>query len=118
MKLSAMTTEQATNAICLMAEPIGTIGQDAEFHPMIVAIGDAMQSDKFMATTIGISKAVPFLLKKHKQDTYTIICAMTGKTMEQVAHQNIVTTIKEVKEFFDKDFIELFMSSVGSELNE
>lgn len=65
MKISQMTTEQATNAICMMAEPIGRIGADEEFAPMLLDIGTAYRTNRLMAASMAIAKAVPFLLKKH-----------------------------------------------------
>lgn len=42
------------------------------------------------------------------------MAAMTLKGEDEIKKQNFIVTAKAIKEFFDRDFLDLFMQSVQS----
>ena len=65
-----------------------------------------------------VGALVPALMGAHFDDMVTIVAAMTGKTEEGVRAQNGFATVRDVKSFFDEDFLDFFRSSAAQELNE
>ena len=64
-----------------------------------------------------VGSLVPALLGTHFDDMVTIVAAMTGKTEEGVRAQNGFATIRDVKSFFDEDFLDFFKSSAAQDQN-
>ena len=64
-----------------------------------------------------VGALVPALLGTHFDDMVAIVAAMTGKTEEGVRVQNGFATVRDVKSFFDEDFIDFFKPSAAQEQN-
>lgn len=117
MKFSEMTTERCMNTMCVLAEPIGNLAGDEELFKAIQHFSSKKVQDQPKTTTIAeiCKKLIPLAFGKHKEDVYKVISAMTAKPVEKIAEQPIKTTIDEVTEFFDEDFVSFFTSSVNTE---
>lgn len=109
-----MTTDQLMGALCDISEPAGRIMDGAqELAERIAgllkgwAAGDA-------ATVRAVLEIVPYLLKKHRADTLTIVSALTGKTAEEIMAANGLEIIREVRDSVDQELIRLFFSPGGT----
>ena len=112
MKISQMTTDQATDALCKITPPLTRMVADKEAVPMLQQVLDASKDDNAAeALTAVLMKAVPYLLKDHKEDVFEIIGGLNGKTAQQIGKQNILKTIEMIKDSVDKDLIDFFKSS-------
>jgi hypothetical protein len=112
MKLSQMTTEQATDTLVRIAEPVANIMDDPAMKDVLQSVA-GMNRDTPMYKVVSslIAKVLPLMLKSRRDDTYSIISAMTGKELEQIEKQNILVTLNDCRDFIDKDFIDFFRSS-------
>lgn len=120
MKISQMTTDQAADVLCMIAGPIERIGTDKDFQEKMNAIaarnkerGTAMNAIESVTSMIGTF--IPLLLKNCRADTYTILSALTGKTVEALAAQNVMQTIRDAKDCADQELLDFFRSSAGTD---
>ena len=117
MKISQMTTGQATDVLCKITPPMTRLLADERAIPMIQNVLDAGKSDKAMeAITAVLMKVVPYLLKDHKEDIFEIIGGLNGKTAAQIDKQNVLKTMQMVKDSVDQELIDFFKSS-GTQTN-
>ena len=114
MKLSEMNTQQLAACLCKIAPALERIGMDVETNRAFASLdgGSRMQQLAHM-----IGALVPALLGTHFDDMVIIVAAMTGKTEDGVRAQNGFATIRDVKSFFDEDFIDFFKSSAAQGQN-
>ena len=111
MKISEMSTEQLATALVRIAGPAERIGSDTEFNTRLAEHAKAIKSGNITVLqnyTSLIGFAIPMLLDRHKEDTYTILSAMTGKTVQEIAAQNAMQTLREAKECLDGDLMTFF----------
>lgn len=109
MKLSEMNTVQLERALCELAAPMGNIGKNQEIGEKMREISASVdRKTKIEAFSEIFSSVLPILLTEHAGDLHAIIAALTGKTPDEIAHQNGFQTIKEAKSSIDKDFLDFF----------
>lgn len=123
MKLSELTTEQAADVLCELTPYIANIASDEELLAELKRVIDPKAvANKAELLALGaekITKLVPIVLKKRKSDVFGILGVLNDKTNEEVAKQNIIITLKQVRDAVkDKDLIDFFKSCVGSEGSE
>lgn len=112
MKISEMNNEQAADALIKLAEPFENICNDPEMLELMEKVKDAQ--GKPVIQTLGdiLPKFVLYALKKHRNDLYQIIGAVTMKPIAEVAAMNFKETINIVKESYDDIIRDFFTSSV------
>ena len=119
MKLSEMNTQQLAACLCKIAPALERIGMDEATNRAFAAPSSLPESGTRMQQLAQMVGAlVPALMGTHFDDMVTIVSAMTGKTEECVRTQNGFATIRDVKSFFDEDFIDFFKSSAAQEQSE
>lgn len=109
MKISQMTTDEAADALVKMSEAVTAIVADSESVPLLSGLSVAFEDREGL--TAALMKLVPFLLKKHRHEFYTIIGALDGKTEEEIGKFNLLSTIRVVRDSFDKDLLDFFSNS-------
>lgn len=111
MKISAMTNDQATQAIIRLAQPLANVMEDPNAEEFFKVLAE--QKNKNLANAIAaiLPKAVAFCMKDHKKDLYEIVGSLTLVPSAKVGSMNFVETIKELKESIDEDFLSFFTSS-------
>lgn len=112
MKISEMNNEQAADALIKLAEPFENICNDDEMLDLMEKIKVAQ--GKPLVKSIGdiLPKLVLYALKKHRNDLYAIIGAVTMKPVGEVAKMNFKETINIVKDSYDDIVRDFFTSSV------
>lgn len=114
MKLSEMNTQQLAKCLCEIAPALDRIGSDDAVGKVFSSMSEKIAEGtltKFVSSMAGT--LVPVLLGTHFDDSVTIISAMTGKSEDVVRSQKGMETIRDVKDFFDKDFFDFFRSSAA-----
>lgn len=117
-KLSDLSTDECCEVLCEIAQPVQNIVDD---EALMKTIGKGMEKSKkkeltfvgtVMAASSRIVSALPVLLKEHRNDVYAIISAIGGMSVDEVAAQNILTTMQQAKEIImDKQLIDFFRPS-------
>ena len=123
MRLSELSTDRATDVLCELTPYIANIVSDEELLEELKKAVDRKDIDnKAQWLAVGaekITKIIPILLKKRKEDVFGILAVMNEKTVEQIAKQNILVTLKQAKTAFkDKELIDFFKSCMDTEEGE
>lgn len=122
-KLSDLGTDECLNVLCEITPFVSNIVSDQD---LMDGIGKGV--DKKGMTSIGVimlgikrlSNAVPLLLKNHREDIYSIVSIVGGeKTTEEIAAQNIMVTLTQVRSLLrDKVLTDFFKSWAHGEETE
>lgn len=121
-KLSDLTTDECADVLCELTPYIVNIISDKE---IMDAVGKAV--DKNTITQVGImllgaqkiTAVIPLLLKTHRPDIYSILSIVGEKSVEEVAAQNIMATMWQMKELLnDKELVSFFKSWAHGGKNE
>jgi len=123
MKLSELSTDNALNALCELTPYISGIASD---EAVVNAAGKVIDTGenlnmygKFLILAERIGEIVPVLLKTHRTDVYGILSVMNEKSTEEIAAQNILETLRQVREVFrDRELVDFFRSCVRREPSE
>lgn len=123
MRLSELSTEQAADVLCSITPFVANIASDEE---LLSELKRAVSKDKVKTRAeelaIGaekISKLVPIILQKRKEDVFGILGVLNQKSAEEIAKQNFLATLKQARDIAkDKELIDFFKSCMGSEGSE
>lgn len=119
MKLSEMNGDQLATCLCIMTEPAEKIAEDDEIVGVIRGCMATREVEGEKMNYLDIPRAalrlIPILLRKFRRETFTILGAMNGKTADEIAAQNGLKTIKDIKAVFDSDLLAFFTSFGGAE---
>lgn len=118
IKLSQLNTDEFLDKTCELVPYLVEIAQDEELISIVtekVARPEGASNDEMrkMVMEIGtkkVNKAIPLVLKKHRNAVYGVLATMTNKSVEEVSKQNAFKTLKDVKELInDEDLKALFL---------
>lgn len=115
MKLSEMNGDQLATCLCVIAPAAERIAEDEEI--VEVVRGCMVERDtegekvRYLDIPRAVLRVIPVLLTRHKRDTFAILGAMNGKTAEEIAAQNGLKMISDIKAVFDADLLDFFISS-------
>lgn len=123
MRLSELSTDRATDVLCELTPYIANIVSDEELLEELkktVDRKDIVNKAQWLAVGAEkITKILPILLKKRKEDVFGILAVMNEKTVEEIAKQNILVTLKQARTAFkDKELIDFFKSCASAEEGE
>ena len=123
MKISELTTEKATEVLCELTPHVTNIVTDealiAELKSAIDFTKANTMAEKMALTAGKITKIIPILLKNRKSDVFGIVGVLNGKTIDEIAEQNIIVTMKQIRDIAkDKDLLDFFKSCTDTEGNE
>ena len=114
MKISTLTTEQALDTLCILTPYIANITGD---KALTDALSKKLGKSKMSAAEVytygaqKITALVPILLKDHREDVFGILSVLNETTPEEIAEQNVLITINQIKEAVqDKDLVDFFKS--------
>lgn len=115
MKLSQLSTEKAADILCEVSIYAVNVVTDEELMNEItkkLSAEDKPTKERIISfATDKLSKLLPLILKKHKGDIFGIIAAVNEKSIDDVAKQNIVQTMSEIREIInDKELVDFFKS--------
>lgn len=123
MKLSQLSTERATDVLCELTPYIANIVEDSE---LMESLRSAIDTDKvktkaeLIAIGAGkVTRLVPIILKKRRSDVYGILAVLNEKSVEEIAKQNLLVTIRQIKGMAkDKELVDFFKSWADTEESE
>lgn len=123
MKLSQLSTERATDVLCELTPYIANIVEDSA---LMESLRDAIDTEKVKTKAeliaIGAGKAtrlVPIILKNRRSDVYGILAVLNEKSVEEIAKQNLLVTMRQIKNVSrDKELVDFFKSWADTEESE
>lgn len=123
MRLSEISTERAADVLCEITPYISNIITDEELLEELkkaIAPKGANTRAEFLALGLEkINKIVPIVLKKRKSDVFGVLGVLNDKTAAEIAKQNLLATMRQIKEIIkDKELLDFFKSCAGSEGSE
>lgn len=123
MKISEMSTEKAMDVLCELTPYMINIVTDEALITELKSAIDFTKANTMaekMALTAGkITKIIPILLRNKKNDVFGIVGVLNNKTIEEVAKQNIIVTMKQIRDIAkDKELLDFFKSCTDTEGNE
>lgn len=117
MKISEITTERAADVLCELTPLIDSIITDEDLMQSLSAAISRDQTEemsvgqKLMIVTSKANKIVPILMKKRRAEMFSILAILNEKTPQEIAEQNILRTMMQVKDLAnDKELIDFFRS--------
>ena len=114
MKLSELTTERAADVLCELTPYIANITGDKALLDELASKFDRKGKSVAELYTFAAHKyatLVPILLKEHREDVFGVLSVLNKTDLDKIAKQNIMETMKQVREVFqDKDLLDFFKS--------
>lgn len=108
MKLSEVKGERVLDVIADIVEPVVSIATSEEFKALF------KKADNEADARANIVRAVPSLIKSHKDEAIAILAAIGGVTKEQyVSEMTFPTLIRDVNELLTDDVFTDFLASAS-----
>lgn len=123
MKISEISTDNAMDVLCELTPYVTNIVTDEDLVGELKKAIDFKEANTMaekMALTAGkITKIIPILLKNRKSDVFGIVGVLNEKTIDEIAKQNIIVTMKQIRDIAkDKELLDFFKSCTDTEGNE
>lgn len=115
MRISEMNTKQAAQTLCMIAEPLSRIGEDESVNAFLKSLSSKKGSTMMQLISGAVAQIVPALLNTHFDDTVNVLSALTGKSANEIEQQNILVTMRDVRESIDKDLLDFFTASSATD---
>ena len=117
MKLSEISTERAADVLCELTPLVDSIITDEDLMQSLSAVVNREQTEtmsvgqKLLLVSSKLGKIVPILMKKRRAEMFGILAVLNEKTPEQIALQNMLVTMKQVRDLAnDRELIDFFKS--------
>lgn len=114
MKISELTTERAADVLCELTPYIANVTGD---KALLDELGKKFDSKGKSVAELYIFAAhkyatlVPILLKDHREDVFGVLSVLNETEPEKIAEQNILSTMKQMRDLFqDKELLDFFKS--------
>lgn len=123
MKLSQMSTDGALDALCQIAPFVADIATDPEIRAELSAGIDASKgntlAERFALMAEKLSKVIPLFLKNRRESIFGILAVLNETDVESIAKQNIMQTMKQIRDIVkDKELLDFFQSCTSMEGSE
>lgn len=113
MRISELTTERAVEVLCEIAPCIASItGDKSLMDTLRDAIPRGATAAEIYATGARkVSEIIPVLLRDHRNDVFKLLAVINETSVESIAAQSVLVTIKQCRELFtDKELVAFFKS--------
>lgn len=112
MKLSKLSTDQAADVLLQLTPSVANItGDKALLDTLKEKTGGTTVAEMYAAGAKKVTALAPILLKDHREDVFGVLAVLNECEIEEIAAQNIMQTIKQVREaVMDKDLRDFFES--------
>lgn len=119
MKISELSTDKGLDVLVELTPYVSSIATSetltAELKKLAETKRESLKS-QLQQLVFGadmFSRLIPILLKERRNDVYGIISVLNEQPIEEVASQNIMKTVAQIREIFsDGDLLSFFKSFV------
>lgn len=123
MKISEISTDNAMDVLCELTPYVTNIVTDEDLVGELKKAIDFKEAntmaEKMALTAEKITKIIPIILKNRKNDVFGIVGVLNEKTIDEIAKQNIIVTMKQIRDIAkDKELLDFFKSCTDTEGNE
>lgn len=119
MKLSSLSTARAADVLCEITPYIANITADKGLLDILsTKLGAENRSvaELYVYGAKKIASIAPIILKTHRDDVFGLLAAVNETTAEEIAAQNIIKTMSQIRDLaHDQEFIDFFKSWQQSE---
>lgn len=120
-KISELSTDAGLDVFVELTPYIANIATSETLNAELAAMAETRTNtikSKFQQLVFGadvFSRLIPILLKERRADVYGIISVLNEQTVEEIAAQNIMQTMAQIREVFkDEQLLAFFKSFVGT----
>lgn len=114
MKLSELSTERAADVLCELTPYIANVTGDKALLDELANKFDRKGKSAAELYTFAAHKyatLVPILLKEHREDVFGVLSVLNETEPEKIAKQNVMETMRQVRDLFqDKELLDFFKS--------
>ena len=114
MKLSELSTDRAADVLCELAPYVMSItGDKGLIDTLQEKLGGEKKSvaEIYTFATKKLAAIVPIVLKEHRNDVFAILSILNETSVDEIAKQNILVTISQIRDIFnDKELMDFFKS--------
>ena len=122
MKLSTLSTERALDVLCEITPYVASMMGDKHLLDTLAKkldMSGASVAEIYVNGANKIAEIAPIMLKDHREDVLGILAVLNECDVKQIKEQNIIQTMKQVKEAAqDKELIDFFKSWQQQEPSE
>ena len=123
MKISEISTDNAMDVLCELTPYVTNIVTDEDLVGELKKAIDFKEAntmaEKMALTAEKITKIIPIILRNRKNDVFGIVGVLNEKTIDEIAKQNIIVTMKQIRDIAkDKELLDFFKSCTDTEGNE
>ena len=123
MKISEISTDNAMDVLCELTPYVTNIVTDEDLMGELKKAIDFKEAntmaEKMALTAEKITKIIPIILKNRKNDVFGIVGVLNEKTIDEIAKQNIIVTMNQIRDIAkDKELLDFFKSCTDTEGNE
>lgn len=123
MKISEMSTEKALDTLCeISPHVLDIMGDDeliSELRNAVSFKGVTTMAEKIAVISAKFSKLVQLILKKKRSAICEILAILNETTADDIARQNIIKTMSQIREITkDKELLDFFKSCTSTEGSE
>jgi hypothetical protein len=111
MKISEMDNEQAANALIRIATPLGNICDDEQITGIITRYQEMEETPIIKVIAKFMPEIVSVAFKKHKNDLFEIVGALTLQSADKVSKMNFLQTINVIKDAINDEDMKGFFTS-------
>ena len=122
MKLSEISTERAADVLCELTPLVDSIITDEDLMQSLSAVVSREQTEemsvgqKLLLVSAKAGKIVQILMKKRRAEMFGILAVLNEKTPDQIASQNMLITMMQVRDLAnDRELIDFFKSCRNTE---
>lgn len=118
MKLSELSTDRAADVLCELTPYIANITGDKDLLDELGKKFDKKGKSVAELYTFAAHKyavLVPILLKEHREDVFGALSVLNETEPEKIAEQNVMETMRQVRDVFQDKGLVNFFESFGRE---
>jgi len=110
MKLSELKTEELAELLCVLTPPVCRMARDPEVLAAFdkVSFGGMDAMPPLAGAALVWEALIPLLMRRHRDDVYAVLAALTGKTAEGIARQRGLETLKDLQSVWDGELAAFF----------